>query len=141
MTAKALNIEHSDVKKAGDAISSGDPQEPPAAGDREGQRGLNWSVGPGRRARVEDPRKDMRSRVTDTFLEMLLQILLLPIQIIGTSFTAIIVALLYLKTRQAGGESLQDLLAKFEDTDRPRKKWQERVRQRLIQSGRITGRT
>jgi len=62
----------------------------------------------------------------------------LPIQIIVTSFTAIIVALLYLKTRQAGGESLQDLLAKFEETDQPRKKWQERVRQRLIQSGRLT---
>jgi hypothetical protein len=57
------------------------------------------------------------------------------------SFTAIIVALLYLKTRQAGGEPLQDLLARFEDADKPRKKWQERVRQRLIQSGRITSRS
>ena len=80
----------------------------------------------------------MRSRVTDAVLESLLQVLLLPLQIIVTSFTAIIIALLYLKTRQAGGESLQDLLAQFEDTDRPRKKWQERVRQRLIQSGRLT---
>ena len=80
----------------------------------------------------------MRSRLKDTILETLLQVLLLPIQIIVTSFTAIIVALLYLKTRQAGGESLQDLLAKFEETDQPRKKWQERVRQRLIQSGRLT---
>jgi len=80
----------------------------------------------------------MRTRVTDAVLESLLQVLLLPLQIITTSFTSIIIALLYLKTRLAGGESLQDLLSKFEETDRPRKKWQERVRQRLIQSGRLT---
>jgi hypothetical protein len=58
-----------------------------------------------------------------------------------TSFTAIIVALLYLKTRQAGGETIQDLVTKFEDSEHPRKKWQERVRQRLIQSGRITSKS
>jgi hypothetical protein len=58
-------------------------------------------------------------------------------QIIVFSFSAIIVALLYLKTRLAGGESMNDLIERFEDEDRPRKKWQERVRQRLIQSGRI----
>ncbi len=83
----------------------------------------------------------MQTRLKDTILESLLQILLLPLQIVATSFTAIIVALLYLKTRQAGGESLQDLLSNFEESDRPRKKWQERVRQRLIQSGRITSRS
>ncbi|MGI8410810.1 MAG: hypothetical protein ACR2M8_13160, partial [Pyrinomonadaceae bacterium] len=85
--------------------------------------------------------KDMRSRLKDTILETLLQIFLLPIQIVVISFTAIIIALLYLKTRQAGGEPLQDLLTQFEETEQPRKKWQERVRQRLIQSGRITGKT
>jgi hypothetical protein len=58
-----------------------------------------------------------------------------------TAFTAIIVALLFLKSRQAGGESMQELLSKFEDSEKPRKKWQERVRQRLIQSGRITSRS
>ncbi|MEO8042400.1 MAG: bifunctional serine/threonine protein kinase/MFS transporter, partial [Acidobacteriota bacterium] len=84
--------------------------------------------------------KDMRTRLKDAILESLLQILLLPLQIIATSFTAIIAALLYLKTRQAGGESFEDLLGKFEETEQPRKKWQERVRNRLIQSGRITSR-
>jgi hypothetical protein len=76
-----------------------------------------------------------------TLLETVLQIFLLPIQIVVTSFTAIIVALLYLKTRQAGGESRADLLSKFEEAEQPRRKWQERVRNRLIQSGRITGRS
>src|SRR5690606_6260472 len=80
-----------------------------------------------------------RSPVIAALFESLLQIILLPLQIITTSFTAIIIALLYLKTRQAGGENLKDLMEKFEETDQPRKKWQERVRQRLIQSGRLSG--
>jgi serine/threonine protein kinase len=80
-----------------------------------------------------------RNPVTAALFETLLQIVLLPLQIITTSFTAIIIALLYLKTRQAGGENLKDLMEKFEETDQPRKKWQERVRQRLIQSGRLSG--
>jgi hypothetical protein len=66
---------------------------------------------------------------------------MLPIQILIASLSAIIWALLYLKTRQAGGEPMRDLMEKFEEADRPRKKWQERVRQRLIQSGRITSRS
>ena len=72
-----------------------------------------------------------------TLLESLIQILWLPMQILVFSFSGIIVALLYLKTRLAGGESMNDLIERFEDDGRPRKKWQERVRQRLIQSGRI----
>lgn len=81
--------------------------------------------------------KDMRSRLKHTFLESLIQIFWLPAHILVTSFTSIIIALLYLKTRQAGGESMQDLLEQFEE-ERPKSKWQERVQQRLIQSGRVT---
>ncbi len=80
---------------------------------------------------------DMQTRVKHTVLESLIQILWLPMQILVFSFSGIIVALLYLKTRLAGGESMNDLIERFEDDGRPRKKWQERVRQRLIQSGRI----
>ena len=80
---------------------------------------------------------DMRTRVKTAVLESLIQVFWLPMQILVLSFSAIIVALLYLKTRLAGGESMNDLIERFEDDERPRKKWQERVRQRLIQSGRI----
>ncbi len=80
---------------------------------------------------------DMQTRVKHTVLNSLIQILWLPMQILVFSFSGIIIALLYLKTRLAGGESMNDLLERFEDTEAPRKKWQERVRQRLIQSGRI----
>jgi hypothetical protein len=80
---------------------------------------------------------DMQARAKHALLESLIQLLWLPGQILVFSFSAIIVALLYLKTRLAGGESMNDLMERFEDDERPRKKWQERVRQRLIQSGRI----
>ena len=87
---------------------------------------------------TENP-KPQESSTKNIILETIVQLLVIPLQIFSTSFTTIIVALLYLKTRQAGGESLQDLLFKFEETDQPRKKWQERVRQGLIRSGRISG--
>jgi serine/threonine protein kinase len=81
--------------------------------------------------------RDMQTRVKHTILESLIQVIWVPLQIIVVSFSAIIVALLYVKTRLAGGESMNDLIELFEDDERPRKKWQERVRARLIQSGRI----
>ncbi len=89
-------------------------------------------------SQVKSDEKERNPMIAALF-ESLLQIVLLPLQIITTSFTAIIIALLYLKTRQAGGENLKDLMEKFEENDQPRKKWQERVRQRLIQSGRLSG--
>ena len=81
---------------------------------------------------------DMGSRLRGTVQESSIQLLWLPMQIIVSSFSAILIALLYLKTRQAGGECTHEFLAKFEEAEPSRKKWQERVRQRLIQSGRIT---
>jgi hypothetical protein len=83
----------------------------------------------------------MMKRINAVTQESSTAILMVPIQILIASLSAIIWALLYLKTRRAGGESMKDLLEKFEETDRPVKKWQERVRQRLIQSGRITSKS
>lgn len=58
--------------------------------------------------------------------------------IIVTMFNALIVpliatmsALLYLKTRQLGGETLREVLSQFEEEDVPRTKWQMRMRERL----------
>ncbi len=64
-----------------------------------------------------------------------------PIVILISSFTSVITALLYFKTRQAGGETMQNLLKKFEDTELPQSRWQQSVRERLIQSGRTTSRS
>lgn len=143
ITAKAVSAESSKVQKIASAIREGAHPEEKADEAAEGEKkegGINYSVGRGgSRINIDttEPR-NMRRRMTDAVLESLLQVLLLPLQILTTSFTAIIIALLYLKTRRAGGEPLDDLMGKFEDTDRPRKKWQERVRQRLLQSGRLT---
>ncbi|CAN5474831.1 hypothetical protein BH18ACI3_BH18ACI3_02440 [soil metagenome] len=137
ITAKALDPKPAIVQPA-----DGNPQNEASSNEAaEKKDTINFSLSGGQRFRINGSDKDMRSRLKDTILETLLQIFLLPIQIVVISFTAIIIALLYLKTRQAGGEPLQDLLTKFEETEQPRKKWQERVRQRLIQSGRITGKT
>ncbi|MFM9903576.1 MAG: protein kinase domain-containing protein [Pyrinomonadaceae bacterium] len=97
----------------------------------------NWNFGRRSAALSGGKDMDMQTRVKHTVLESLIQIFWLPMQILVLSFSGIIVALLYLKTRLAGGESMNDLLERFEDDEVPRKKWQERVRARLIQSGRI----
>jgi serine/threonine protein kinase len=73
--------------------------------------------------------------------EALTQIIYLPISIIFVSFFTIVVALLYLKTRQIGGESMQDFLARFEETDVQRSNWQKQIRQRIEQSGKQTSRS
>lgn len=141
-TARAYEVSRPTVERR--QVEQPPPGEaaPATVTGEEKEGGFNVTFGRSSRvaARESGP-KDMQTRLLNTFLETLLQILLLPIQIVVISFTSIIVALLYLKTRQAGGESLNELLANFEETDKPRKKWQERVRQRLIQSGRITSRS
>ncbi len=114
-------------------------ESPAAEPEEKKDFNWNWSLGSGtagHSAKVEQT--DMRTRVKQTVVESLIQVLWLPMQILVFSFSGIIVALLYLKTRLAGGESMNDLIERFEDDGRPRKKWQERVRNRLIQSGRIS---
>ena len=64
---------------------------------------------------------DMRDKIKHTLLETAVQIFWLPLQIIVLSFSGIIVALLYIKTRLAGGESMHDLIERFEDDGRPRR--------------------
>ena len=117
----------------------GEDVQPPETEKKDDEGGgFNFNLGRKPPVRMVDANMDMQTRVKNTVLESLIQIFWLPLQIIVLSFSGIIVALLYLKTRLAGGESMNDLIERFEDDGRPRKKWQERVRQRLIQSGRIS---
>ena len=102
---------------------------------------INVRVGRGGQVSVDGDETTMTQRIARVARESLTAILMLPIQTLLTSFSSIIIALLYLKTRQAGGENLRDLFIQFEETEHPRKKWQERVRQRLIQSGRVPSRS
>ena len=48
--------------------------------------------------------------------------------VLVTPLTAIMISLLYLKTRSAGGESLKDTSEQFEALDIPRSRWEARMR-------------
>jgi hypothetical protein len=52
------------------------------------------------------------------------------LNVLVTPLTAIMASLLYLKTRQAGGESLRDASDQFEALDIPQSKWQARMKSR-----------
>jgi serine/threonine protein kinase len=106
--------------------------------DEKKEPEIGFNLSNGRNIKVTDDRKDMRSRLIDTFFVSIIQIFWLPMHIFVASFTSIIIALLYLKTRQTGGESMSELLDQFEEAERPQSNWQKRVRERLIQSGRIS---
>ena len=54
----------------------------------------------------------------------LLNVLIIP-------FVSTLSALLYLKTRQMGGETLKEALSQFEEEDVPQTNWQRRMRERL----------
>ena len=141
VTDKAFTTQVSDIKATDQSDGKETSEQAPVTQPKEKEKSLSIDFGNNDKIKISNLDEDMGKRVKSTVLESLLQILLLPIQIVVTSFTAIIVALLYLKTKQAGGETIQDLVTKFEDSEHPRKKWQERVRQRLIQSGRITSKS
>ena len=91
--------------------------------------------------RKKDEKKSMTRQLTTSLQEGIFELVWTPLALLITSFTAVVTSLIYFKTRQAGGESMQELLGKLDETDKPQSKWQQRVRERLIQSGKITGNT
>jgi len=66
---------------------------------------------------------DFGTRLLSRFSE-LSTVLTMPLVVITS-------VLLYLKTRQAGGETLKEMLAKFEEEEAPLRKWQMRMRERM----------
>jgi hypothetical protein len=54
----------------------------------------------------------------------------MPINIFLGSFVAVITALLYLKMRQAGGETMRDIIDRFEEDEMPTSNWQRRIREK-----------
>jgi hypothetical protein len=65
----------------------------------------------------------LASRLTTIFVTIL-NVLIVPL-------IATLTALLYLKTRQIGGETLRESLSQFEEEDARRTKWQMRMRERI----------
>lgn len=84
-------------------------------------------------------KKSMTDSFSESLQEGIFEIIWTPIALLIVSFSTVLTALIYFKLRQAGGESLQTLLGKLEDTGQLQSKWEQRVRERLIQSGKVTG--
>ncbi|MEO8071815.1 MAG: protein kinase [Acidobacteriota bacterium] len=101
---------------------------------------ISVTIGPDKNVEIKDndDRNDEGNNLRYAFREALTQIFYLPVSIIFISFFTIVVALLYLKTRQIGGESMQDLLEQFKDSDETHSNWQKRIRERIAQSGKLT---
>jgi serine/threonine protein kinase len=97
-------------------------------------------ISTGEKIDENDPEKKSKN-VRKALTQGIFEILWSPITVLIAAFTSIITALIYFKTRQVGGESMQDLLEQFEDAERPKSKWQQRVQARLVQSGRTVSKT
>ncbi|MBA3353285.1 MAG: protein kinase [Blastocatellia bacterium] len=148
LTGGIVALSVKSIADASEKASAGEKKSDGTAGDSSNVAAepppddtVEVNVGPGGKVTVKSDESSMIRRIARVARESLTSLLMLPIQILLTSFSSIIVALLYLKTRQAGGENLRDLFNQFEETEHPRKKWQERVRNRLRQSWRITSRS
>jgi serine/threonine protein kinase len=87
-----------------------------------------------------DEEKKASNSLKESTFEAIYQTLWFPILVLLSSLTSVITGLLYLKTRQSGGEGLGELLTEFEENDRTQKRWQLRLKERLVQSGRQTSR-
>lgn len=72
---------------------------------------------------------------------MSFQILSLPTTILFSSLASVVSALLYWKTRLAGGESIREGFSRFETLDTQSSKWQLRMRERVSTSTRTSHRT
>lgn len=70
---------------------------------------------------VERFRREAKAACVIT--QSLSQLVLLPSILLLASITSVITALLYFKIRQAGGESMQELLGKLNETELPQSKW------------------
>ncbi|MDH3493441.1 MAG: hypothetical protein OEM82_07825, partial [Acidobacteriota bacterium] len=114
----------------------------------EEKSNINISLGPGgtfnKQEIIKKPdgtieKRNMTDSFTKALQEGIFELVWTPIALIIMSFTAVLTALIYFKLRQAGGESLQNLLGKLDDDAGPQSKWEMRVRERLIQSGKISG--
>ncbi len=88
--------------------------------------------------KADSKEKSETRYIKDAFQSLLTKLLPLPFQLILLSFASILIALLYFKTRQIGGEPTNDLFEQFEDFGDAKSNWQKRVRKRLVKSGRAT---
>ncbi len=116
---------------------------PEKAAEKAAEKETSIVITPDQTIHITRPgeREGSEGKLKAAFSEALQTIIYLPISIILISFFTIISALLYFKTRQVGGETMDNLLDEFEDNDRPGSQWQQRVRQRSLVSGRTASKS
>ncbi len=111
----------------------------------EAEDNISINIGANKNVEINDGEDKAQmndgKRLRYAFREALTQIFYLPISVIFVSFFTIVVALLYLKTRQIGGESMQDLLEQFKVSDNVHTNWQKRISERVEHSGKLTNKT
>ena len=109
----------------------------------ENDKGIQIKLGRNEVIKINDDvdGKPKLGGINGVIHDILTTILMLPLQILIASFSSIIVALLYIKTRLVGGESMQNLMEQFEEIEKPRSHWQTRIRERLDHSGKLTGKS
>lgn len=73
---------------------------------------------------AQTPRAPVLTGRATTLFTVILNTIVVPL-------IATMMALVYLKARQIGGETLGEVLSQFEEEDTPRTKWQMRMRERL----------
>jgi hypothetical protein len=134
-------IEQTDVSK--DEGKNLNDDAPEVVLERANGEQININIGADKNVRIskQGGEKDFAKRLREAISEALTQILLLPLSVLTASFSSIVVALLYLKTRQIGGESAQELLGQFQETEQPQSNWQKRIRARLEHSGKLTSKS
>ncbi len=69
-----------------------------------------------------------------TAVARIMTLVAIPINLFFHMLSSILTSLLYLTTRQAGGETLKEALSQFEEEEMPRTKWQQRMRERQLTS-------
>jgi serine/threonine protein kinase len=114
-------------------------KDPDAGSDKsEKSGGISFNLGT-KGVRIGDREEEgMAKSLTASIREGIFELLWTPLALLIASFTSVISALIYFKTRQAGGETMQGLLSKLNSANSPQSKWQQRVNDRLVQSGRIS---
>jgi serine/threonine protein kinase/glycerol uptake facilitator-like aquaporin len=70
-------------------------------------------------------------KINARLFNFLFQLAFMPINLLLGSFSSIVTALLYWKTRLAGGETLKEVFLEFEQEEMPDRNWQKRMRERL----------
>lgn len=75
--------------------------------------------------------KALKVEIHSETFNLIYQLVFFPVSVVLASLASIVTALLYLKTRQTGGETLDEALGKFEEEELPRSNWELRMRERL----------